>query len=157
MSLRHANVIDLLAHDPATDEVVMTIVEPRPWEGTDQHVYQLQEKINAYLSFALDGEMLEQLPQLKGKSVRVQLDCVQEPDAKTAYFIDIVRSQIGFQGIEFSVCVVPDLPEDEQHRCCGGHDHGDDDSGCCGGHGHAHDHADNDSGCCGGHGGCGCS
>ena len=169
MSLRHSNLIDLLAHDPTTDEVVMTMVEPRPWDGSDQRVYELQEKVNAYLSFALDGELEEQLPQLVGKTVRLQLACLQEPDAKMAHFIGIIKQQISFQGIQLSVEVQPDLPPDnEEEGCCGGHGHGDGE-GCCGGHSHdhgegegccgggghhSHDH-DDEEGCCGGSGGCG--
>ena len=157
MSLQHANLIDILAHDKSTDEVIITMVEPRPWDGSDQRLYELQEKLNAYLSFALDGEMLAQLPQLAGKNIRISLDCREEPDSRTAEFIDLVRKQIGFQGIQFTVSVVPDLECETMGGCCGGHghSHADANSGCCGGHDHPQ--AETDSGCCGGHGGCGCS
>ena len=172
MSLRQSNLIDLLALDPTTDHVVMTMVEPRPWDGSDQRVYELQEKVNAYLSFALDGELEEQIPQLKGKTVRLQLDCLQEPDEKMAHFIAIIQKQIAFQGIQFSVEVNPDIPPDNDEGCCGEHSHGHaEGEGCCGGHahehteaegccgGHAHEHPHNKpagDGCCGGSGGCGC-
>jgi len=130
MSLRHSNVIDALAHDPATDDVVMTMVEPRPWDESDARVFELQEKMNSYLSFVLDGELNEQLPQLAGKRVRLQLDCLQPPNQKVAHFIEIIQRQVALLGLEFAVRVVSDLPPDEEETCCGEHD-----GQCCGEHG----------------------
>jgi hypothetical protein len=51
------DVIDLFAHDPKTDEVVLVMKEPRPWDGSDERLHQLQEKFNAYVSFLLDGAL----------------------------------------------------------------------------------------------------
>ncbi|MEI9896071.1 MAG: DUF6572 domain-containing protein [Chthoniobacter sp.] len=48
-------------------------------DGSELRLFQLQEKINAYLSFALDGEMAEAYPQFDGKKIRLQLDCVGMP------------------------------------------------------------------------------
>src|SRR5271154_5880692 len=96
-----ANVIDVVAHDPATDEVALIMIETRPWDGSDPRIFQLQEKINAYLSFALDGEMAEEQPDLAGKPLRLQLDTVTPVDPRTMDFIAIVREQIGYQEIEF--------------------------------------------------------
>lgn len=152
MALQHAHLIDLIAQDPASNEIVLGMTEPRPWDGSDRRIYELQEKVNAYLSFALDGEMAENFPQFATKTVRLQLDCVEEPDAKTQHFIGIVREQIGFQGIEFSVRVVPDLAAEAEGASCG--------SGCgCHGEAPGHSHAEpaGETGCCGGGGGCGCS
>jgi hypothetical protein len=33
--VEHAHVIDLIAHDPHTDVVTLTMVESRPWDGSD--------------------------------------------------------------------------------------------------------------------------
>ncbi len=99
------HVIDVIAHDSKTDEVTLVMLEARPWDGSEQRLYQLQEKINAYLSFALDGEMQEAYPQFKGKSVRLQLDCVGMPDSGVVEFLGMVREQIGFQGINLEVRV----------------------------------------------------
>jgi hypothetical protein len=166
MPVQRTNSIDILALDHATDTVVMTMHEPRPWDGSDQRLFELQEKVNAYLSFALDGEMLHALPQLEGKKLRLQLDCIETPDEATTQFVEVVRQQIGFQEIEFAVRVVPDLQVMEEHGCCGGqgHDHAHSHAGgCCGGgHGHSHGgghdhaHAHDSSHSCGG-GGCGCA
>jgi len=171
MPLQNAHVIDLIAQDPATNVLVLGMTEPRPWDGSDRRIFELQEKVNAYLSFALDGEMAAHFPQFADKTVRLQLECVEPPDEKTNYFIGIIREQIGFQGIEFEVKVNPELPAGENTEIT-------ENTGCCGGgggcgcaeaapgshsdhglhHAHAHSH-ESGSGCCGGHSGngCGCS
>ena len=98
--------LDALAVDGATGETVLIMVEPRLWDGSEQRLFQLQEKINAYLSFALDGEMAEAYPQLAGKPIRLQLDCAVPPDSMTEGFIGRVREQIAFQDMKFAVRVV---------------------------------------------------
>ena len=103
--LEHAHVIDVIAHDPKTDEVALIMYEPREWSGSDAQLFQLQEKINTYLSFALDGEMAESYPAFVGKTVRLQLECAEPPDVRALEFIGMVRDQIAFQGIKFEIRV----------------------------------------------------
>lgn len=178
MALQNAHSIDLIAQDPATNDVVLGMTEIRPWDGSDRRVFELQEKVNAYLSFALDGEMAENFPQFAGMNIILRLDCVEEPDEKMNYFIGFIREQIGFQGISFLINVVPELAEalesEAQEGCgtgCGcaetvAQDHVLSMGGCCGGGGCsdgedvAHAHAAPQQGGCegneGGQGGCGC-
>lgn len=164
MALQHTNVIDLIAQDPTTNEVVLGIIELRPWEESDRRIFELQEKVNAYLSFALDGEMHAHFPQFSELTVHLRLDTVEPPTPQAEHFIGIIREQIGFQGILFSVRVMPDLAEKmaampasamaSSSACCGG--------GCgCGDPAPATTQAAQ-SGCCGGESGgnegsCGCS
>ena len=101
--LEHPDIIDVIALDEKTGEVALVMHEPREWDGSDGRLFQLQEKINAYLSFALDGEMNEAYPAFVGKPVRLQLDCATPPDARTLDFIGLVRRQISFQGIKFEI------------------------------------------------------
>ena len=99
--VEHAHVIDLVADDSRTGEAVLIMLEPRPWDATEQRLFQLQEKINAYLSFALDGEMAEAYPALANRPLRLQLDCAGMPGADVVGFLSTVREQIAFQGINF--------------------------------------------------------
>jgi len=104
--LEHAHVIDVIAHDSQTDEVALIMLEPRPWDGSELRLLQLQEKINAYLSFALDGEMAEAWPQFAAKRVRLQLDCAGMPDVSVVEFLGVVREQIAFQDVNLEVRVM---------------------------------------------------
>lgn len=96
-------VLDALAEDRSTGEVVLIMFEPRPWNLGDEQLFQLQEKLNAYMSFALDGELAEQLPQLANHPVRVQLNCAEPPPEPIVSFLAKVREQVSFQGINFVV------------------------------------------------------
>ena len=102
----HAHIIDIVAHDAPAGTVALIMLEPRPWDGTELRLFQLQEKINAYLSFALDGEMAEAYPTLVGLPLRLQLDCATPPDAMTVSFLSHVRGQIAFQHIDLQVRVM---------------------------------------------------
>lgn len=100
-----ASVIDVIAYDGKNGEVTLGMVETRPWDGSEARLFQLQEKVNTYLAFALDGEMHEAYPALAHKPVRIELRCVAPPDAATLHLLELVRAQIAFQGIQLEVRV----------------------------------------------------
>jgi hypothetical protein len=98
-----AEVIDLLTHDAKSGKVELVMFEPRPWDGGDEQLFQLQEKLNAYMSFVLDGEMLETYPQLNGLSLTVVLRSLEAPSSEAVEFLMQVREQIALQGIDLEV------------------------------------------------------
>ncbi len=106
--VEHAHIIDIVAHDSQTDETALIMLEPRAWDGSELRLFQLQEKINAYLSFALDGELAEVYPALANHPIRLQLDCATAPDSSVLHFLGVVRDQIAFQGIRLEVRVMGD-------------------------------------------------
>ena len=115
--------LDALAFDGETGETVLIMVEPRPWDGSEERLLQLQEKVNAYLSFALDGELADAFPHLTGKPLRLQLDCATPPDSMTEHFITAVREHIALQDMKFTVRLVgepaPDAAAGTQSASCG--------------------------------------
>ena len=56
-SKNRTSVIDVIARDPKTSEVVLVMNEPNEWDGSDEQLLSLQERFNAYVSFLLDGEI----------------------------------------------------------------------------------------------------
>ena len=101
--LEHPGVLDALAHDARTDKVVLAMYEVRPWTGAELQLFQLQEKLNAYVSFILDGELQESFPDLATKSVEIQLRTLHDPDAKALEFISRAREQLALQQITFEI------------------------------------------------------
>jgi hypothetical protein len=75
-------VIDVIAEDKNSGEVVLVMNEPNEWNGSDEQLLVLQERFNAYASFLLDGEMAEAHPELAGKPARIELRCTRMPDAR---------------------------------------------------------------------------
>ncbi len=103
-------VIDLIAHDPKTDEVVLVMDEPDEWGGSDEQLLALQERFNAYVSFLLDGEMASDHPELAGKPARIELRCVHVPDTRALELLGLIHDQLAFQEIKFEVVVRNDPP-----------------------------------------------
>lgn len=101
--LEHPGVLDAFAHDTRANKLVLAMYEGRPWSGEDWQLFQLQEKLNAYISFILDGELAEGFPDLAGKPVEIQLRSIHEPDARTLDLIEHVRQQLALQQIAFEV------------------------------------------------------
>lgn len=109
----------MIMHDAETDEAVLIMVETRPWEGDPEQLMQLQEKFNAYLSFALDGEMRDSYPAFAQKPLRVQLESTFMPDPQALEFLQHVHDQIGFQGIKLEVRVKEEGPSGGCGPGCG--------------------------------------
>jgi hypothetical protein len=99
------NLIDVVAHDPKSDEVVLVMNEPHPWDGSEVQLHDLQERFNAYVSFLLDGEMAEAHPELLGKHARIEMRCAHMPDARALELLGMIHDQLEFQDIRMEVVV----------------------------------------------------
>jgi uncharacterized protein DUF6572 len=98
-------MIDLFAFDQKTGEVLLAMNEPRPWDGSDERLHELQEKFNAYVSFLLDGEMIAAHPELVGKPARIELRCDHMPDERALGLLNLIHDQIALQDIKMEVIV----------------------------------------------------
>ncbi len=98
-------VIDVVAHDAKTDEVVLVMNEPNEWDGSDEQLLALQERFNAYVSFLLDGELVEVHPELAGKPARIELRCGHIPDTRALELLGLIHDQLAFQEVRLEVVV----------------------------------------------------
>ncbi len=112
-------VIDLFGVDQKTGEVLLAMNEPRPWDGSDERLHELQEKFNAYVSFLLDGEMIAAHPELAGKPARIELRCEHMPDEPALGLLQLIHDQIALQDIKMEVVV----REKGCGDACACHDH----------------------------------
>ena len=103
--VQQAGVIDLFGFDQKKNEVLLVMNEPRPWDGSDVRLHELQEKFNAYVSFLLDGEMIDAHPELAGKSARIELRCAEMPDEKAIALLGAIHDQLALQEIRMEVIV----------------------------------------------------
>jgi hypothetical protein len=124
--IERTGMLDAFAHDTREDVLVLAMFETRPWELGERQLWQLQEKLNAYVSFILDGEMKENFPHLAGKPVRIELRTSFEPSERALGFLGRARDQLGLQQIGLEVVLIGEQVE----GCCGG---GASQGGCCGG------------------------
>jgi hypothetical protein len=98
-------VIDMIAHDPKTDEAVLVMSELEPWNDSDERRLQLQERFNAYVSFLLDGEFAEWDPKLARKRARIEMRCAHMPDSRAIELLGQIRDQLAHQEIDVQVIV----------------------------------------------------
>lgn len=118
--LENPGVLDAFAHDARENRLVLAMYETRPWNGGDRQLFQLQEKLNAYLSFVLDGEMREAYPQFADKPVCIQLRTVYEPGEHASSLLRRVREQLELQEIQFEIVQISDDEVSSSGGCgCG--------------------------------------
>jgi len=98
-------MIDVIAQDAKTNEVVLVMNEPDEWDGSDEQLLVLQERFNAYASFLLDGEMAEAHPEFAGKPARIELRCTRMPDGRALELLGAIHDQLAFQEIRLEVVV----------------------------------------------------
>jgi len=77
--VHNPKVVDLIRLDPERDEVVLLMLEQRPWGAAPEQLRQLELKFNGYLSYVLDGFLVAQYPQYKDVPVCIRLDCAAVP------------------------------------------------------------------------------
>jgi len=113
-----AGVIDLLAHDTKTDEVLLVMNESRPWDGSDARLHELQERFNAYASFLLDGEFAESHPDLAKKPARIEVRCAHMPDVRAIELLGMIHDQLAFQDIKMEL-ILAERPNGGPNCGCG--------------------------------------
>lgn len=76
-------------------------------ELDDELTLLLQEKINNYLSFALDGQLFEEYPKSKGKELNIEITLKFPPTGLAAKFLDRSGPVVESEGLGFKVTVKP--------------------------------------------------
>ena len=99
-------VVDLINHDREKGEVVLLMLEQRVWGSAPEQLRQLEEKFNRYLSFVLDGFLVEQFPQYKDLPVCFRLDCAAAPGDEERKLLSSMKSFAGTHDIRFEVNVI---------------------------------------------------
>jgi hypothetical protein len=101
MAVNDPSVVDLVSLAP-DGAVALVMVEPRPWLGREQ-LFDLQEKVNSYASYALDGGLLSDYPHMTGRPIRLELRCPSLPRGQDAEFISGISKSLSAVGLEFRV------------------------------------------------------
>ena len=109
-SVENPNVVDLMdliKVDPASGQVVLVMIERREWDNGPQQFSQIEEKINRYMGYVLDGHLTTHYPQYEGKRVQIHLNCAEAPSGKAEAFVTAAQRAIRAHGLEFVVNVTP--------------------------------------------------
>ena len=77
-SLFDPEKIDLVTQDPSGG-ANLYLVQDQPWIGSEAETASLEQKLRTYASFALEGQMDERYPQLRGRPWKIILDTYVGP------------------------------------------------------------------------------
>jgi hypothetical protein len=87
--IQHPQVIDLVTQTE-DGTYILILVEAEPLDRS--HALLLQDKLNNYLGFALDGQLERSYPSAKGQAVRIRIDLYAEPDGFIFEFLRRFRA-----------------------------------------------------------------
>jgi hypothetical protein len=104
--VQNPTLVDLITVEPDSQKVVLVMIERRPWGAEPKQFGQIEEKINRYLGYVLDGFLVQQYPQYEGRPVIIRLDCAEEPTGEAARFVAAAGHAIGTHGLEMAVNVL---------------------------------------------------
>ena len=72
MTVEQHDVVDFISFDKGGN-CVLTISDHLEWEDVDQHLFCLQEKLNAYLRFIESGEVYQKYPKATGLPIVISV------------------------------------------------------------------------------------
>lgn len=100
--IAEVNTIDLVARD-VDGCYLLVMVEERSWGSHPDQARQLQEKINTYAGYVLDGSMAAAYPETAGGRVRIRLDCAKPPTGHFAHILAHAGRQLAAHHIDVQV------------------------------------------------------
>lgn len=99
------NVVDLIVADPDGGRVYLVMIEPRGW-GSFVQLRQLEEKINRYLGYVLDGWFARQYPAYRDRRAVLRLDCAHAPPGgEPAELLEAAGRAVREAGLELEIRV----------------------------------------------------
>ncbi len=97
-----ASTIDFIARDK-DGGAVLILIDDQEWDGSAKRIAELQEKINAYAAYSIDGGLVRDHPDLAGKAVRLEVRCVHAPDPVAVHFLTAVKAVLLEHGLSLAV------------------------------------------------------
>ena len=102
------HVVDLISHDRERGEVVLLMLEERPWGSDPEQLRQLEAKFNSYLEYVLGGHLTTQYPAYEGIDVCFRLDCASPPAGEAESMLRAMQNFAAGEGIRFVVQRIED-------------------------------------------------
>lgn len=107
-------IIDLIEFDKGNDRVFFHIFELREWKPqSDKELRDIEEKLNRYLGYILDGFFIKEYPQYQGKNICLRINHASPLSSREQHFFEAVQSFAETEGFEFEAYL---LSEEEVKR-----------------------------------------
>lgn len=105
MSISQINKVDLISQSK-TGEFFLIIVVDEPWVDSDEFKYLLQEKLNNYSAYFLDGQMLQEYPDCKQQRVTVRISSTTAIPKRLQEFISKLSEATKSYGIDIETTLI---------------------------------------------------
>lgn len=105
MSVDNSKVIDSISIDK-DGNVVLTISDHLPWDEKGEHLLILQGKINAYLAFIENGEVIENYPDAKGCVILINIITKFLPNEAAELFLKRTREVLEESGYKLKLMLI---------------------------------------------------
>jgi hypothetical protein len=100
MSVQETNIIDIVSlGDEGT--VVLSVSDHLDWGSETDHLYLLQEKINTYCNYVGSGQLYDEYPKARDRSVVISVVLFFEPTPRAVLFFDRVKKALDAEGYVF--------------------------------------------------------
>jgi hypothetical protein len=83
--------------------VELSMFEERPWDGSDERMQELEDKVSSYVTFVVDGHLRRQHPELDPGNVHIRLHYRNRMDARTRAMLPEIELALAEYGIDFSI------------------------------------------------------
>jgi hypothetical protein len=100
MTIEQHEVIDFVGVNQE-GTAILTVSDHLPWENLKEHLFSLQEKINAYLRFIESGEIYEKFPVLRGKPTLISVALKFPVPDEAQWFFTQTSAAIEAAGLKF--------------------------------------------------------
>jgi hypothetical protein len=87
VSVDNFAVIDIVSIDKRTGDAILTVSDHLDWSDSIHHQKILQTKLNAYLDFVENGEILKRYPDAAGRSIVFSVVFKFRPDRAGREFL----------------------------------------------------------------------
>ena len=93
------NVIDTIAAKPGQKNAVLLLFQARPW--TDESINLFDKKVHFYAFAISSNALVEQRPDLKGKSFRIVVVYEARPPASVTKHLEALKDSLAKANIDF--------------------------------------------------------
>jgi len=102
MTVEQHDVIDIVAMEPG-GSVLLVISDHLPWDEVNQHLWQLQEKLNRYVAFVESKELYEKFPDAVGRPIVIRIVLTDAVPEAAQWFFGKVRASVQEAGFGFEI------------------------------------------------------
>ena len=108
MSIEQTNTVDFVTIDNTSGDALLTISDHLPWnENEGVHLELLQSKLNSYLRFVESGELVREFPEIRDRSIVINLVGMFPLSEQAKIFIGRARDAVQNAGIQLRCKIQP--------------------------------------------------